>query len=67
MDRKKEVCLDVIFLILGIIVLLPMIFAFQGSSSSYTTDIKFDIVTGTQADTQSTSFLQRFIGGFQNI
>ena len=48
-------------------VLLPFVLAFQGNSSSYTSDQKFDSITGSQSTTNSSSFIQRFIGGLQAV
>ena len=45
--------------------LISFIFAYQGSSSSYTTDIKQDSFAETNAS--SSSFTQRLIGGIQTV
>jgi len=55
-----------LFMILFFIfILISFIFAFQGSSSSYTSDIKSDSFSETNSS--STSFTQRIIGGFQTV
>jgi len=57
---------DVFILVWIIMLTIPFVLSIQGSSSSYTTDSKFDSV-GLGTQTNSTSFSQRFVGGGQAI
>ena len=64
--RKSKfsfVLLVVIFLIF--LISFNLVHSFQGSSSSYTTDVKTD--SYSQGNSSSTSFTQRFIGGIQVV
>ena len=57
--------LNILLLIFLIIFLMPLVVSIQGNSSSFTIDSKSDVITTPNAN--STSFTQRFVGGFQSV
>ena len=67
MDRIESIILGIFLIVFTLSVFSVLGLGFQGSSSSFSSDNKFDHVTGSDNLTGSSSFLQRFIGGDQPV
>src|SRR3989344_3391066 len=67
MTKYESFMLAVALLFIALLLFLPFVLGFEGSSSSYNVSSKFDSVAGSDNSTSSTSFLQRFIGGIQTV
>jgi hypothetical protein len=67
MEKAENVMLGIFFIILLLAFFFPLAVSFQGSSGSFSSDNKFDEIVGSEGTTNSTSFVQRFIGGRQPV